>query len=127
MTNSEKLTLNSDIDIVNARMAVREFARHAGLSLTDQACISMAASSLAYSLGLGRESSQGGEMLIEQHSNHQRSGVRVRCIKNQAVEADRDVVNHLGNSRWLVDDIELKPCLESGLEVSVIKWDSQHR
>ena len=125
MTSQERITIHGDIDIVNARMAVREFARHLGLGLTDQSCISMACSSLAYSLGLGRENNPGGEMLIEPFSSQQHQGVRVRCIKNQANAADQEIINHLGNSRWLVDDIEMKPAPGNGIEVIVTKWASR--
>jgi len=122
MTNQERIAIHGDVDIINARMAVREYARHLGFSLTDQSCVSMASSSLAYKLDLGREGSSGGEILIESYSNHQHSGMRVRCIKNRANAADQGVITSLGNSRWLVDDIEMKPALETGIEVIVTKW-----
>lgn len=124
MTNQERISIHGDVDIINARMAVREYARHLGLGLTDQSCISMASSSLAYKLDLGREGSAGGEILIEAFSNYQHSGMRVCCIKNQANAADQDVIKHLGNSRWLVDDIEMKPAPGNGIEVIVTKWAS---
>jgi hypothetical protein len=127
MTNQERFKIHGDVDIVNARMAVREYARHLGFSLTDQSCVSMASSSLAYKLELGREGAGGGEILIEPYKNHQRSGIRVRCIKNKANDSDQNVINNMGNSRWLVDDIEIKPALENGLEVIVIKWNSTQR
>jgi len=127
MTNQERIKIYGDVDILNARMAVREYARHLGFSLTDQSCVSMASSSLAYKLKMGGEGSAGGEILIEPCDNHLRSGIRVRCIKNQANETDKDVINSLGNSRWLVDDIAIKPLPDNGLEVTVIKWDSTHR
>ena len=122
MTNQERIIIHGDVDIINARMAVREYARHLGFSLTDQSCVSMASSSLAYKLDLGRADSSGGEILIESYSHQQRNGMRVRCIKNKASDADQGVINSLGNSRWLVDDIEMKPALETGIEVIVTKW-----
>jgi hypothetical protein len=126
MTNQEKISIHGDVDIVNARMAVREYARRLGFSLTDQSCVSMASSTLAYKLELGREGGAGGEILIEQYSNHIRDGMRVRCIKNRANEHDQSVISQLGNSRWLVDDIELKPISGNGVEVIVTKWSSNH-
>lgn len=126
MTSSQKISIHGDVDIVNARMAVREYARRLGFSLTDQSCVSMASSSLAYKLELGREGGSGGEILIEQFSNHIREGIRVRCIKNKANDNDQNVISQLGNSRWLVDDIELKPISGNGVEVIVTKWSSNH-
>jgi hypothetical protein len=127
MTNQERMSIHGDVDIINARMAVREYARRLGLSPADQSCVSMASSSLAYKLGLSHESSTGGEILIDEFTNYQHHGIRVRCIKNQADVDDRDVIKSLGNSRWLVDDIEIKPAMESGIEVIVTKWDSSRR
>lgn len=126
MTNPQKISIHGDVDIVNARMAVREYARRLGFSLTDQSCVSMASSSLAYKLELGREGGAGGEILIEPYSNHTREGMRVRCVKNRASDNDQNVINQLGNSRWLVDDIELKPISGNGVEVIVTKWSSNH-
>lgn len=128
MTNLEKFNLSSEVDIVNARMAVRDFARGCGFGLADQACISMAASSLAYALGFARQNTQGGEMLMEQFTNQQhRKGMRVHCIKNKTDNTDRDVVQNLGNARLLVDDIEVKPFEADGVEVIIVKWDSVNR
>jgi hypothetical protein len=107
-------------------MAVREYARHLGFSLTDQSCVSMASSSLAYKLELGREGGAGGEILIEQYCSHTREGMRVRCIKNRANSNDQNVISQLGNSRWLVDDIEMKPISGNGVEIIVTKWSSSH-
>ncbi len=126
MTNQEKISIHGDVDIVNARMAVREYARRLGFSLTDQSCVSMASSTLAYKLELGREGGAGGEIFIEQYSSHAHEGMRVRCIKNRANEHDQNVISQLGNSRWLVDDIELKEISGNGVEVIVTKWSSNH-
>jgi len=123
MTTQERLHLNSETDIVNARMAVREFARHCGFSLADQVCISMAASSLAYSLGLARENSSGGEMLIEKTTKPMHTGVRVHCIKNRGDDTDQNAAS-AGNSRLLVDQIEVKPLPENRIEIIVTKWNS---
>lgn len=128
MTTPEKLNLTSEVDIVNARMAVRDFARGCGFGLADQACISMAASSLAYALGFARENSLGGEMLMEQFTTQQnRKGMRVHCIKKQTDHGDRDVVHNLGNARLLVDSIEVQPFQPNGVEVIIVKWDSVNR
>lgn len=122
MADQEKFKLDGEADIVNIRMEVREFARYCGFSLADQACISMAVSSLAYSLGFARENSPGGEVIVERYTHQHRKGLRVYCIKSHTEDSDRDLLNHLGNSRMLVDHIEVKPSKTDGLEVTMIKY-----
>lgn len=80
--NQQRFVIHSEVDIVSARMAVREYARRCGLSLKDQACISMAASSMATSLGFGQTTLLGGgEILIDYIENGVKRGVCVRCAK----------------------------------------------
>jgi hypothetical protein len=125
--NQEQIVIRSEVDIISARMAVREFARHCGLGLTEQSCISLAAASVAHSMGLGRESNSGGVMVIEYFENGHHQGVRVKCIKHEAAEGDGDAVNHLGNSRFLVDDVELKMGSSEGIEIAVTKWNASRK
>jgi len=127
MTNQEKITIHSEVDIIRARMAVREFARHCGLGLTEQSCISLAAASVAHSMGLGRESNSGGVMTIDYFENGSRQGVRVNCIKHQVENGDNDAINHLGNSRFLVDDVEMKMGSPAGIEIAVTKWNASRK
>jgi hypothetical protein len=124
----QKFIIHSEIDIVSARMAVREYARHCGMSLKDQACISMAASSMANSLGFGQTTlSGGGEMLIEYFERSPKRGVRVSCIKRYAKDQERDTIHHMESSRWLVDDIQMKAISGDRVEIVITKWDSLYK
>lgn len=119
MTISQRFIIRNDIDIISTRMAVREFARRYGFSSKDQACISLASSSLASSLGLG-----GVEILIECLENGQKKGMQVVCTKRCAEASDWAAVGRLKNSYLLVDDIQMKPVSQNGIEVTITKWNS---
>jgi hypothetical protein len=126
--SKQKFVIHNEIDIVSARMAVREYARHCGLSLKDQACISMAASSMASSLGFGTKAlSGGGEILIEYVEYSPKRGIRVSCIKRYAENEDPDTIRHMESSRWLVDDIQMKAISADRVEIIITKWDSLYK
>lgn len=121
----QKFIIHSEVDIISARMAVREYARHCGLSLKDQACISMAASSMASSLGFGKTTLiGGGEILIEYIERANKRGVRVSCAKRYTENEDPEAIHNTENSRWLVDDIQVKAISADRLEIVITKWDS---
>jgi hypothetical protein len=123
-----KMIVRSDTDIVNARMAVRNFAGHCGFNSRDQACISLISSSLVNFLGLEKRLHfVSVEMLIEYFESDQKHGVRVTCTKQRAETNDWQVMNSLGNSYMLVDDIQMKPTAPNGIEVIVTKWDSTYK
>jgi hypothetical protein len=124
----QKMIVRNDTDIVNARMAVREFARECGFGSRDQACISLVSASVVGSLGLGKEThSIGIEILMEYFESSQKHGVRVSCIKYHSKMSDREVTNRLKSSYLLVDDIQMKPAPHDGIEVIVTKWDSTYK
>jgi hypothetical protein len=121
----QKMIIRSDIDLINARMTVREFARNCGFGLRDQACISMVASSVVNSLGLGRNIDfTSVEILMEHLENGSKHGVRVSCIKHHAKRDEQDVSSHLKSSYLLVDEIQIKPTSNDSIEVIVTKWNS---
>lgn len=124
----QRIVIHSEVDIVSARMAVREYARHCGLSLKDQACISMAASSMAASLGFGEKAlSGGGEMLIEYLEQTPKRGVRVHCVKRFSENEAKESIYKMENSRWLVDDIEMHAISSDKVEIVITKWDSLYK
>lgn len=126
--SKQRIMIHSEVDIVSARMAVREYARHCGLSLKDQACISMAASSMATSLGFGDKTfSGGGEIWIEYLENQPKRGVRVRCIKRLSENDAKESLHQAENSRWLVDDIEMNAISSDKVEIVITKWDSLYK
>jgi hypothetical protein len=127
-SSQQKMIVHNEIDVINARMAVRNFAGHYGFNSKDQACISLISSSLVNFLGLDQKShSASVEMLIEYFEHDQKHGVRVTCTKNRAETNDWQIMKRLGNSHFLVDDVQLKPTRYEGIEVIVTKWDSSYK
>jgi hypothetical protein len=124
----QKMIVNNDIDVINARVAVRNFAGQCGFNSKDQACISLISSSLINFLGLQEKLHfVSVEMLIEYFESDRKHGVRVTCIKNRAETNDWQVMKRLGNSHFLVDDVQMKPTRHDGIEVVVTKWDSSYK
>ncbi len=124
----QKMIVRNDIDLINARMTVREFARDCGFGLRDQACISMAASSVVSSLGLGKNGDiPSVEILMEQLENGPKQGVRVSCIKHHVKRDEQDVSSNLKSSYLLVDEIQIKPTWNDSIEVIITKWISSYK
>ena len=124
----QKIMIRNDIDVINARMAVREFARRCGFSARDQACISLVSSSVASILKLEKEVDLlGVEVLMEACESGQQQGVRVSCIKHHTKMHDQDVNSRLKSSYLLVDDIQMKSVSRDGIEVVVTKWNSSYK
>jgi hypothetical protein len=116
-----KLPISNESDLVHARVRVRETARRIGMSLMDQSRISMATSSLANALGLGRVDMLGGYVLIEKVSNQGRVGLRVTCASMNR-EGYTPPVSYFNNERWMVDELELHTTSPDEVKVSLTKW-----
>ncbi len=115
----EKITLIRDpYDIITTRMRVREAARHHGLSLTEQACISMAVSSLANNIINKNGAAVEGSITIECLKVDSHLGMRVVCLwkglTNQTIP--------YGNERWMVDEVETREVEDHIIEVVLTKW-----
>ncbi len=124
----QKMIVRSETDIVNARMAVREFARDCGFGSRDQACISLVSASVVASLGLGKNTDAIGiDILMESFESDHKHGVRISCIKYHARISEREVTDRLKSSYLLVDDIQMKTASFDGIEVIVTKWDSSYK
>ena len=116
-----KLPIGNESDLVHARVRVRETARRIGMSLMDQSRISMATSSLANALGLGRIDISGGYVLIEKISDQGRIGLRVTC-SSLTREGYTPPLSYFNNERWMVDELELHTSSPDEVKVSLIKW-----
>jgi anti-sigma regulatory factor (Ser/Thr protein kinase) len=117
--NSHTIVVQSEIDIITARMHVREMARKLGMNLGDQARISLAASSLAHVLGLG--GTKPGQIVMECICKNGRMGVQVMCIeRNGAGHADSTV--SFGDTHWMVDEFCVERSPSNDLQVTLVKW-----
>jgi anti-sigma regulatory factor (Ser/Thr protein kinase) len=119
--NHAKLPINNESDLVHARLRVRETARRIGMTLMDQSRISMATSSLANALGLGRDETSIGFVLIEKVVNHTKIGLRVTCSRSNC-EGFTPPLSYFNNERWMVDELELQSASPEEVQVSLTKW-----
>jgi hypothetical protein len=125
MNESRTITIRSEVDVITARMHVREVARAAGMNLGDQARISLATSSLAHALGIGGRTQ--GQITIDRTSSGGRTGVRVVCVEKDGA-LDNLTPGVFGDTRWMVDEMAIEalpsddPQVARGVQVTVIKW-----
>jgi hypothetical protein len=122
---NQTLSITGAVDIILARMQVREFARGVGLDTKDQACISLAASSLAYALDLG--SMNHGQITMDCMNDGECLGVRVVCTKMNGT-LDDFTPEKLGNARMMVHQLTIEEVAPDGLQITAIRWnDRVHR
>jgi hypothetical protein len=123
MIKQQTISVRSAIDVVTARMQVRETARRLGMSLADQSRISLATSSLANALGLGKGNTAEGQVVVECLENGERRGVRVSCLRFDC-QGYVPPVSYFGNERWMVDEFNMKVLPSDTLEVTLTKWSA---
>ncbi len=115
---SQTISLRSESDIVLLRMQVRDLARSLGLSLADQARVSLAASSLAKAMRLG--TNHPGQATIAGLTRDSQTGVRVVCADQRAQPGC--TTGSLEEVRWMVDELTLETLPSSIRQVTLIKW-----
>lgn len=121
MTKNDVIPIHNEVDLAAARVQVREVARRIGLSLSDQSRISLATSSLATALGLGREGHANGQVSIEYLNHGNRKGVRVIC-KRSNCDGFIPPASYFSNERWMVDELDVNSPAPDEVEVAMIKW-----
>ena len=102
---SQVLTVESDMDIVVTRMRVREMARRAGLSLTEQASISLAVSYLANALGMGP--AKKGQVTINCLEDNDPKSVQIICMIEKVLK-EEELNGIEEHARWLVDELNIE-------------------
>jgi hypothetical protein len=121
MNESQTITVRGEPDIIIARLLVRRLARARGFDIADQARISLAASSLAYTLGL--EGVHRGQITIECLSDGARTGIRV--VYTQADGAMRDLnPEALDDVRLMVDELSVERLPGDDLQITLLKWSN---
>ena len=121
MSNGQTIRVRDEQDIITARMLVRELARARGLSVRDQACISLATSSLAQILFAKiRE----GKIIMEGVKDGGGfMGVRVVCSRVYDGADDRVTPGMFGETRQMVDELTIERSLSPReIRVSVTRW-----
>ncbi len=120
MSNGQTVKVSNDQDIITARMLVRELARIRGLSVRDQACISMATSSLAQILHMGVS---GGKIVMESFMQEGRIGIRVVCSSVNG-NADDLAPALSGETRRMVDVLTVERLASNEIQVKMVKWST---
>jgi anti-sigma regulatory factor (Ser/Thr protein kinase) len=121
MTDLLQIAIQNEIDLVTARMKVRDAARRMGMSLADQSRISLATSSLANALGLGKAGVANGSVTIECLQNGSRKGLQICCFRDDC-DGYAPPVSYFSNERWMVDELEMFTHSPERVEVRMIKW-----
>ena len=122
MNERRMIEVQQDLDVVYARSVVRSVARRVGLGTTDQARISLAASSAARALGMG--DACRGSVEIEGSNGLGRPQVRVVCSVRDATRADPQM-GALSEARQMTDELRIERLPFGRLQVTLIKWAAQ--
>ena len=124
MNKVQTIQVSTAHDIIVARLRVREMARAQGFSMMDQARISLAASSLANAMGLSQ--ANRGRIVIDCLNNERGTGIRVVCVKTCPTGGDPPPVQ-LGDTRWMVDELNIETLLPNEVRAIIIKWDGRKK
>jgi len=124
MNDTCTITTTSVHDIMAARAKVRELARRKGLGITEQARISLAASSMADVLGLGTQ--RQGQIAINSIVEEERTGVRVTCT---ATKDARQALTpaQLDVHQLLVDELTVETLPSDDVQITLIQWSTLRR
>jgi serine/threonine-protein kinase RsbT len=119
MNNSQTITVRKDFDVILARSRTRDLARKMGMGTTDQARISLAASSAARALGLG--GAHQGQIVITGLNGGGRVGVRVVCTTRDCT--NRELRSRVfADARSMTDELTVKELPSGEVQVTLVKW-----
>jgi hypothetical protein len=114
------MTLKNESDIILARMKVRQLALDAGLALGSQARISLATSSLAQELNIGK--GRRGQVDVDFLDQNGTRGVQVTCTIDNGLGQER-ASDAAASVRWLVDEMSVSDAQSDGkIRVTLIHW-----
>ncbi len=113
-----EITIRNPVDIIDARMKVREAARHFGFGLTDQAIISMTTYMVANNLGLGKFGAPNGLIQVRSCQKGNSIGIQVTC--SQAGYEGNTFTT--GYYKKLVDEVDMRRVNPDIFEVTLTMW-----
>ena len=116
--STQTFVVREDFDVIVSRSAVRELARSIGMRTADQARISLAASSAARALGIGR--THRGKITIEDVRREGRLGIRVICEVEDLDEPPAQ--GKLADARAMTDELVIDELSAERVQVTLIKW-----
>jgi hypothetical protein len=124
MSESRLLEIHDEVDVIDARQQTRQMAKDAGLSIMDQARISLAVSSLAHLIRLGE--CYPGQIVINRIVDGSHSAVQV-CWKIEAGLSYETVLQDIHNSMLssMVHELDASVLPESGVCISAMMWNTR--
>lgn len=116
------ITIKNDLDIISARLRVREVAREMGFNTIDQARISLATSELARTLAQNAKFLL--EIIVSSIQDKDLSGIQVTStLRNRSTHAmstqDNDSISKV---MALVDEGNIDKDAEHNIRVTLKKW-----
>ena len=118
MKQSKIFSIAGQTDIVFLRMTVRDVAREQGMSLADQARISLAVSSFVESISVS--SANPGQATVAECARDGRVGMQVTYLVQDDNRGNWNTV--LENVKWMVDETSVETLAEEQIQVTLIKW-----
>ena len=131
MSDERRIPLNSDLDIVAARVEGRHLAREMGFGIIDQARIATAISELARN---AIAYARGGEIWLRRLEPNGRVGLQIVCqdqgpgiadaerIVEQGQMSSSELGVGLPGTKRLMDEFEIHSEVGVGTTVIVCKW-----
>lgn len=121
MSESRWIVINSEVDVINARLQTRQMAKAAGLPIMDQARISLAVSSLAHVIHMG--DSLPGQIVINRIKEGERTGVQVVWMVRPSEDCE-SILRELNDCSlsMMVDTMEVQASPMSGMCITAVKW-----
>jgi hypothetical protein len=118
MNQPRIFSIAGQTDIVFLRMTVRDVARAQGLSLADQARISLAVSSFAEAIDVS--SANPGQAIVSPCFRDGRTGLQVTYLVKDDDRGNWSRV--LGNVKWMVDETSVDQLSADQIQVTLTKW-----
>jgi serine/threonine-protein kinase RsbT len=127
-----RVKIDSDLDIVTARVAGRELAQEIGFGVIDQARVATAISELARNVVLyadrgeavmrevvGQDGRRGIEVVVEDEGPGMED---VKLALRNGYSTGRGFGMGLPGTRRLMDEFEIETVVRKGTKVTVRKW-----
>ena len=116
--STQTFVVREDFDVIVSRSAVRDLARSIGMGTADQARISLATSSAARALGIGR--THQGKITIQDVQREGHPGIRVVCEVDDLDGPPAE--EKLADARAMTDELAIHELSAGQIKVTLIKW-----
>jgi hypothetical protein len=115
---TQTMAVNSESDLILARLRARELASSLGMNLADQARVCLAVSFVSKMLGLG-VTGRGQVTLGDCCSGH-RVGLRAVCSGKDGLHKFEP--GYASEARWMVDELRVESLPPDSWQITIVKW-----